>query len=82
MYHHVAEISHDPTITGKTLFFAFPFIFFSDFVNGGIGKGIKHAVTGAGTDDEIIGKGCDFFDVHQDDVFTLFVFKGVYDVAG
>jgi hypothetical protein len=48
-------------------------------VNSRIGKRVDHAVTGAIADNEIVCKRDDFFQVYQNYIFALFVFKGVYN---
>lgn len=78
---HVAKIHYNPAITRITLFLSFSFVFLTNVVNGAVGKRVKHAVTGTGANDEVIGKGCYFFYIHQDDVFALLVFQGVNDVT-
>ena len=79
MQDHIAKIYNNPAVAGEALLLA-PFLMFgADIFNGGFGKRIQHTVAGAGTDNKIIGKRDDFFQVHQDDIFTLFVFQGVYD---
>lgn len=82
MQDHVAKINHDPAVAGIALFFAFSFMFNADFVDGSIGEGVKHAVAGAGANDEVVGKRRNFLNVEQNDVFAFFVFKGVDYVAG
>ena len=81
MYNDIAIVHDHPAIAGKPLLSSLFFVFFSDVVNDGIRKRIDHAVTGAGTDNEIVGKRDNAFQVNQDDVFALFVFKGVYNFA-
>jgi hypothetical protein len=44
-------------------------------IDGCIRKGIEHAVAGAGTQDEVVGKRCDVFDVEQENVLPFFVFQ-------
>lgn len=82
MDNNVAKIDHHPAIAGKSLLFPLLVMLLADVFDGGVGKGIEHTVTGAGANDKVIGKGNDFLQVHQDNVFTLFVFQGVYDFAG
>jgi len=82
MNNDVPKIHHHPAVAGKPLLFPFSVVFLAYIVDGGIGKGIKHTIAGASADDKVIGKGDDIFQVHQDDVFSLFIFQGVYDVAG
>jgi hypothetical protein len=82
MHDNIAIIHDHPAVAGKSLLFSLFIMFGLDVFNGSVGKGIDHAVTGAGADDKVIGKGNNILQVHQDDVFTLFVFKGVYNFAG
>jgi hypothetical protein len=53
-----------------------------DIFNGGVGKRINHAVTGTGGDNKIVGKRDNTSQVDQDNIFTLFIFKGVYNFSG
>jgi hypothetical protein len=48
-------------------------------INNGISQRIDHAVTGAGADNKVVGKRDNAFQINQDNVFTLFVFKGAYN---
>ncbi|CAG0955450.1 hypothetical protein ARNL5_00457 [Anaerolineae bacterium] len=82
MHNHIAIIHNHPAVAGKTLFSAFPPMFLAHVVDNGISKRIKHAVAGTGTDNKIVGKGNNAFEVDQDDIFTLFVFKGIYNFTG
>ncbi len=75
----VAKIHDHPAVAGKALLFAFFLVFGANVFNDGLCKRVYHAVAGAGTNDEIIGKRNDVFQVNKDDVFSLFVFKRVYD---
>lgn len=81
MQDHISKIDYDPTVAGVALLFGFLLVFLADFIDGGIGESIEHAVTRAGANDKIIGKGGYIFDVHQDDVFALFVFEGINDIT-
>lgn len=82
MDNHIAIVHDHPAVAGMPLLFPLLSMFFADFFHGGIREGIEHAVTGTGANDKVIGKGNDILQVHQDNVFTLFVFQGVYDFAG
>lgn len=81
MENYITKIYYHPAVAGVALFFGFLFVFLANFVNGGVCESIEHAVASACADDEIIGKGGYFFDVHQDDVFALFIFESVNDIA-
>jgi|GEM_PF-4223368 len=77
--HDSITIVHDhPAVTGEALLLSLFIMFGSNVVNNGIGKRIDHAVTGASTNNEIVCKCDDAFQVNQDYIFALFVFKGVY----
>ena len=79
MHDYVTVIDDHPAVAGDALSLPFLFMVRINAFDGGISQRIKHAVTGAGTQDEIVGKGYDVFQVYQDDVLSLFVFKGIYD---
>ena len=79
MQDHIAKIYNNPAVAGEALLLAFFLMFGADIFNGGFGEGVDHAVAGAGANNEIIGKRNDFFQINKDDIFTLFVFQGVYD---
>ena len=77
MHNNIAIVHDHPAITGESLFLS-PFPMFGpNIVNGSISKCVDHTVAGTGTDNEIVGKRDNAFQVDQDDIFTLFVFKGV-----
>ena len=57
-------------------------MFFMEVLDGGVGKGIDHTVTGAGANDKVIGKGNNILQVQQDDILPLFILQRVYNVAG
>ena len=79
---HVAVIHHDPAVAGVPLLFGFLLEFFTDVVDGAVGERVEHTVAGSGADHKIIGKGCDPFQVEQENVFPFFIFQGVYDFTG
>ena len=56
MHNHITVIHDHPAITGEALLLSLFFMLGSNVVNSGIGKRIDHAVTGAGTNNEIIVK--------------------------
>ena len=82
MHDNIAIIHNHPAVAGKSLLFPFLPIFFVEVFDGGIGEGINHTVTGAGTDDKVIGKGNNILQVQQDDIFPLFILQRVYNFAG
>jgi hypothetical protein len=81
---------HDdiPVIEDKPAFFRLPFHapFFLMFLFGrleyALGERVKHTVTGAIANDEIIGKRCDVLDVEKQNVFALFVLQDGNDLMG
>ncbi len=77
MQDHIAKVGDHPAITGQTLFFTLLLVFNTNVINHGIGKGIDHAIAGAGANDEIISKGNDFLNVDQDNILPFFIFQGV-----
>jgi hypothetical protein len=81
MQDHIAKVSDHPAIAGQTLFFALLLMFNTDVINYGVGQCINHAVAGAGANDKIIGKGNNFLNIDQYNIFTLFIFQGVDDFA-
>jgi hypothetical protein len=78
---HIAKVGDHPAITGQTLFFALLLMFNTDVINHGVGQRIDHAVAGASADDKIIGKGNNFLNIDQYNIFTLFIFQGVNNFA-
>ena len=81
MHDHITIIDDHPAIAGETLLFSLFLMFGAEVFDGGFRERVDHAVTGAAADDEIVGKRDDAFQVYQDNIFTLFIFKGVYDFA-
>ena len=79
MHDHIAEVHHEPAFARLSLHATlFLMIFFCGFEHT-LGKCVQHTVTGAIAQDEIIGKGCDLFDVEKQNIFRLFVLQGVDD---
>ena len=79
MDNHISVINNDPAIAGESLLFSLFIMFGADVFNGGFGERIQHAVAGAGTNDEVVGKRYDILQIDQDNIFAFFIFKGVYD---
>ena len=75
----ITKIHDDPAIAREPLLFAFFCMFGADVFYDRFCERVDHTVAGAGTDNEIIGKWNDVFQVNKDDVFPFFIFKGVYD---
>ena len=60
MKYHIAKISHYPAIAGESLFFPSLLVLDTNIINYACSECIDHAVTSAGTNDEIISKGNNF----------------------
>lgn len=56
MKDNIAKIHDHPAVAGESLLFAFFLEFGTNIFNDRLCESIDHAVTGAGTDDEIVGK--------------------------
>jgi hypothetical protein len=82
MYDRIAIIHDHPAVAGKALLLSLFVIFGSDVIYNGIRQCIEHAVAGAGANNKIVGKRDNALQVDQDNIFPLFVFKGVYNFAG
>ena len=77
MNDHIAIIQHQPAFTRLAFDSAFfPMMRARGFEHG-FGERVEHAVAGAVAQDEIICKGCNVFDIEEEDVFALFVLQGV-----
>lgn len=61
MHDYVAIIYDDPAVAGEALLFAFFLVLGANIFNGGLGERVDHAVTGTGTDYEIVSKRDDIF---------------------
>ena len=81
MHNRIAIIHDHPAITGETLLLSLFIVLGFHVVNNRIGKRIEHTVTGSGADNKVVGKGDNAFQINQDNIFTLFVFKGIYNFA-
>jgi len=82
MHNRIAIVHDHPAITGEALL---PSLFIMrgfHVINNGVSKRVDHTVTGTGTNNEIVCKRDNTFQINQDYIFTLFVFKGVYNFAG
>ena len=79
MYDYISIIHNDPAVTGEALLLPLFIVFGANIFNGGLGECVEHAVTGAGTNDEIVSKGDNIFKVYQDYILPFFIFQGVYD---
>ena len=79
MHNNIAIVHDHPAVTGEALLLSLFIMLGFHVVNSSIGKRVDHAVTGAVADNEIVCKRDDFFQVYQNYIFTLFIFKGVYN---
>ena len=79
MDNNITKINNHPAVTGEALLLTLFIMLGFYVVNSGIGKRVDHAVTGAGADYKIVGKRDDVFQVYQDDILALSIFKRVYD---
>ena len=77
MDNNIAVIYDYPAVAGEALLLSSFFMFGADVFYGGFGERINHAVTGAGANDEIVGKRDDFFQIYQDYILPFFIFKGI-----
>ncbi len=82
MHDNIAIIHYHPAVAGKPLLPPLFAVFLADVIDGGIGQRVKHTVAGAGANNKVVGKRDNAFQVDQDNIFTLFVFQGVYNFAG
>jgi hypothetical protein len=82
MYHHIAEVEHEPAFARSSLHAAFLFVVLLGRFQHALGKRVEHAVAGPVADDEVIGKRCNILDVKKQDVFALFVLQGFDDFMG
>ena len=82
MHDYIAVIEHQPSFPRL----AFDTAFFLVVLFGGfqhaLGQRVEHAVTGAVAQHEVVGKGCDVFDVEKQDIFALSVLQGFDDFMG
>ena len=82
MYDDIAIVENQPAFAGLTFDPAlFLVVLFGRFQHT-LGQRVEHAVTGAVAQDEIVGKGCDVFDVEKQDIFALSVLQGFDDFMG
>jgi hypothetical protein len=74
MNNNIAVIYDHPAVAREALLFSPFFMFGANVVDGGFRERVDHTVTGAGADDEIVGKGYDVFNIYQDDILPFFIF--------
>jgi hypothetical protein len=82
MDNNITIIHNQPAGIGSPFDPAFPFVFLERFFDHPICQGVQHAVAGGGTDNKIIRKGSNLFDIQQDNIFTFFIFKGIDNGMG
>ena len=76
------EVDHFPAGDPGTFLASLFVVLRTDLLLDTFGKRIQHSVTGAGTDDKVIGKGNNILQVQQDDILPLFILQRVYNFAG
>ena len=76
MHDHITIIEQEPAFLCLSLDAAFFLVVFLGRFQYPFCKRVQHAVAGAVAEYEIIGKGCNVFDVEQQDVFALSVLQG------
>lgn len=81
VYDHIAKVDHHPAGLGDALDAAVqPKLLFRASL-GLIRQCVEHALAGTGANHEVVGKGGDFLNLHQNDIFPLFFFQNINDVA-
>jgi hypothetical protein len=80
MDNHIAIVKNKPAFLSLPLDPAFFFVILLCGFEYALGERVQHAVAGAVTDDEIIGKRCNVFDVQKQDVFALSILQGSDDL--
>jgi len=79
MHNRIAIVHDHPAITGEALLLSLFIMCGFHVINNCVGKRVDHTVTCTGTNNEIVCKRDNAFQINQDYIFTLFVFKGVYN---
>ena len=79
MDNNIAIIQDQPTGVRFPFDSAFPFVLFECFFDHPIRQGIHHAVAGGGADDKVIREGSNLFNIQQENIFTFFIFQGIYN---
>jgi hypothetical protein len=75
MNDHVSVVNHHPAFACLALYLALLAMCLVHGIDGCVCQSIEHAVAGAGTQDEVVGKGSDIFDVEQENVLAFFIFE-------
>ena len=78
----ISIINDDPDAIRRSFNSSLFAVFYASLLHHSIGKGIQHAVAGGSTDNEVIRKGCDLFDIQQEDILSFLFFKGIDDRMG
>jgi hypothetical protein len=79
---YIPIIEDEPAFARLSLHTAFFLVILLCGFQYTFGKCVEHTVTGAIAENKVISKGCDVFDVEQQDVFALFVLQGFDDFLG
>jgi hypothetical protein len=80
MHNDIAVVQDEPAFFRLSFHTTFFLVILLGGFQHGLGKRVEHSVAGAITDDEIIGKRCNVFNVEKQDVFALFVLQGRDDL--
>lgn len=75
----ISIIDYDPAAIRCTFNSSLFIVFHAGLLHHSICKGIQHTVAGGSTDNEVICKGGDLFDIQQEDIFSFLFFKGIND---
>ncbi len=75
MHDYIPIVNNDPAFARLSLYLTLLAVCLMHGIDGGVCEGAEHTVAGAGAQDEVVGKGCDVFDVEQEDVLAFFVFE-------
>lgn len=79
MHDNIAIIQQNPSRIGiafrQACFMKFRLHFARDLV----GQTLEHPITRSADDDKIVSKGCDVFDIKDNDIFSLFIFNKICD---
>lgn len=82
MHDDIAKVHDLPAVAGQAFFFTFFLVFLADVFQHSISESVEHAVAGACTEHEVVGKLNNLLKVKEHDVFALFIFQGIDDLTG
>ncbi len=81
MHDDIAKIDQHPSVLRLALNSSTLAELFLNPLCSGIRQGLQHAIAGARANNEILCKIGEVMNVHQDDIFTFFIFQNIYKVA-